>query len=151
MYALGIHLLLELKDCNSQILNDLKKVEDILIGAAKESKATIVETSFHKFRPFGISGMVIIAESHLSIHTWPEYGYAAIDVFTCGDVLKPEVAASYLIERFESKNPSLFEVKRGIVSRKGDIDLPYKPDNNKPADKGKEIRDVINKELQVVS
>jgi S-adenosylmethionine decarboxylase len=69
--------------------------------------------------------MVVIAESHLSIHTWPEYGYAAVDIFTCGEVIKPEVAAAYLIERFESKSPSIVEMKRGILSHEN-IKLPHK-------------------------
>ena len=116
MYALGAHLLIELKDCNPEILKNLEEVRDALVSAAKKAKATIVDISFHEFNPFGISGMVVIAESHLSIHTWPEYSYAAVDIFTCGDVIKPEVAAAYLIERFESRNPSIMEVKRGILS-----------------------------------
>ncbi len=96
-----------------------------MVSAARQAKATVVEVSFHEFNPFGISGMVVIAESHLSIHTWPEYGYAAVDIFTCGDVIKPEVAAQYLIERFESKNPSIVEMKRGILSCQNEK-LPHK-------------------------
>lgn len=69
--------------------------------------------------------MVVIAESHLSIHTWPEYSYAAVDIFTCGDIIKPEVAAQFLINRFESKNPSIVELKRGIVSHSNEK-LPHK-------------------------
>lgn len=111
--ALGTHLLLELRDCNPEILKDVRKVKDALVSAAKEAKATIIDVSFHEFNPFGISGMVVIAESHLSIHTWPEYAYAAVDIFTCGDIIKPQVAADYLIKQFESKNPSIVEFKRG--------------------------------------
>jgi S-adenosylmethionine decarboxylase len=116
LHALGTHLLVELRDCNPEILKDLKKVKNALVSAAKEAKATIVDISFHEFNPFGISGMVVIAESHLSIHTWPEYAYAAVDIFTCGDIIKPEVAASFLIEKFESRSPSIVELKRGILS-----------------------------------
>ncbi len=125
MYALGTHLLVELRDCNPEILKDLNKVKGALVSAAKEAKATIIDVSFHKFNPFGISGMVVIAESHLSIHTWPEYAYAAVDIFTCGDIIKPEVAARYLIEQFESKTPSIVEMKRGILSL-GEEKLPHK-------------------------
>ena len=127
MHSLGTHLLLELKACNSKALNDLKKVQDIMVSAAKEVKATIVDVSFHKFSPFGISGVVVIAESHLSIHTWPEYGYAAVDIFTCGPVIKPEVAAQFLIQRFGSKDPSIVEMKRGLMLR-GNAKLSHKPD-----------------------
>ena len=114
MHALGTHLLVELRECSPEILKDLDKVRDALVSAALEAKATVVEVAFHEFNPFGISGMVIIAESHLSIHTWPEYGYAAVDIFTCGDLIKPEVAAEYLVEKFQCKSPSMMEVKRGL-------------------------------------
>ncbi|MBA4371512.1 MAG: adenosylmethionine decarboxylase [Thermodesulfovibrio sp.] len=126
MHALGTHLLVELRDCNPEIIRDLKKVKNMMVAAAKEAQATIVDISFHEFNPFGISGMVIIAESHLSIHTWPEYAYAAVDIFTCGDIIKPEVAARFLIEQFESKSPSIVELKRGILSPLSSERLPHK-------------------------
>lgn len=125
MHALGSHLLVELRDCNPATLMSLQKVTDSMVSAAKKAKATIVDVSFHEFNPFGISGMVVIAESHLSIHTWPEYSYAAVDIFTCGDIIKPEVAVQHLIEMFESKNPSIVEMKRGIISPKNEK-LPHK-------------------------
>ena len=125
MHALGTHLLVELRDCNPKIIKDLAKVKNALVSAAKEAQATIIDISFHEFNPFGISGMVIIAESHLSIHTWPEYSYAAVDIFTCGDLIKPEVAASFLIKEFESRTPSIVELKRGILSP-ANKKLPHK-------------------------
>jgi S-adenosylmethionine decarboxylase len=125
LHALGTHLLVELRDCNPEILKDLTRVKDTMVAAAKEAKATIVDISFHEFNPFGISGMVVIAESHLSIHTWPEYAYAAVDIFTCGDIIKPEVAAAFLIEQFESRSPSIVELKRGILSHMNEK-LPHK-------------------------
>ncbi len=73
MYVLGTHLLVELRECNPTTLNNLNDVQDVLVSAAKIAKATIIDVVFHEFSPFGISGMVIIAESHLSIHTWPEH------------------------------------------------------------------------------
>ena len=123
LHALGTHLLLELRDCNRRTLGNLEFVQETLKNAALEAKATIVEVAFHEFSPFGISGMVVIAESHLAIHTWPEYGYAAVDVFTCGDLIDPRVAANYLIEKFKSKDPSIIEIKRGILGNKK---LPHK-------------------------
>jgi S-adenosylmethionine decarboxylase len=125
LYALGTHLLIELKECNPEILKSPKKVKDAMVSAAKEAKATIIDISFREFHPFGVSGLVVIAESHLTIHTWPEYGYAAVDIFTCGDVIKPEIAASYLIKQLECKNPSIVEMKRGILSHKNEK-LPHK-------------------------
>jgi S-adenosylmethionine decarboxylase len=114
-----------LRDCNPEILKSLEKVRKILVSAAKEAKATIINNSFHEFNPFGISGVVVIAESHLTIHTWPEYGYAAVDIFTCGDIIKPERAVSYLVKKFDCKNPSIVEMKRGILSHNNEK-LPHK-------------------------
>lgn len=116
MHALGTHLLVELKDCNPEAIRNLDTVKEALVSAAIKAQATIVEVSFHEFSPHGISGMVIIAESHISVHTWPEYSYAAVDIFTCGDLINPEVAATHIIERFSCKNPSITEVKRGILA-----------------------------------
>ena len=90
-------------------------VKDILVGAARACGATIVDVAFHEFNPFGVSGVVVIAESHLSVHTWPEYRYAAVDIFTCGDVIRPEEAAAYVAARFRCKNPSIVEMKRGLI------------------------------------
>lgn len=117
--------MVELKDCNPEIIKDLNTVREAMLTAARQARATIIDVAFHEFSPFGISGMIVIAESHLSIHTWPEYGYAAVDIFTCGDIIKPELAARYLIERFESKNPSIVEMKRGIISHT-DQKFPHK-------------------------
>jgi S-adenosylmethionine decarboxylase len=117
--------LVELKDCNPEILKDLEKVRSILVTAAKKAKATVIDLSFREFQPFGISGVVVIAESHLTIHTWPEYNYAAVDIFTCGDHIKTEVAASYIIKQLDSRNPSIVEMKRGLLSHTNEK-LPHK-------------------------
>jgi S-adenosylmethionine decarboxylase len=114
VHSLGRHLLLELHDCSSEILNNLETVKAALVEAAKRAEATIIDVVFHEFNPFGISGVVVIAESHLSIHTWPEYRYAAVDIFSCGDTLKPAEAASYLVEQFQASRASCVEVKRGV-------------------------------------
>jgi S-adenosylmethionine decarboxylase len=106
-------MLLELFDCDLDAINNLDSVKETLVEAARRAQATIVDVVFHEFNPFGISGVVVIAESHLSIHTWPEYRYAAVDVFSCGDVLQPEVAANYLAEQFGAERMSVVEVQRG--------------------------------------
>jgi S-adenosylmethionine decarboxylase len=114
LHSLGRHLLLELHDCSSEILNNLETVKGALVEAAKRAEATIIDVLFHEFNPFGISGVVVIAESHLTIHTWPEYRYAAVDIFSCGDTLKPSEAAAYLVEQFKASHASCVEVKRGV-------------------------------------
>jgi len=115
LHALGRHLLVELHGCHPDTLKKVDVVKDILVGAARACGATIVDVAFHEFNPFGVSGVVVIAESHLSIHTWPEYRYAAVDIFTCGDVIKPERAVSYVASRFRCKAPSVVEMKRGLI------------------------------------
>jgi S-adenosylmethionine decarboxylase len=113
--ALGKHLLLELKDCDREVLNDLGFLKSILLAAASEAGATVLGESFHQFNPHGVSGVVTIAESHLFIHTWPEYGYAAADIFTCGDSVQPEKAAQKLIRELGAKSHSILEIQRGIL------------------------------------
>jgi S-adenosylmethionine decarboxylase len=113
--ALGRHLLVELHDCDREALNDLDLIREVMLQAAVDCGAVVMGESFHRFSPQGVSGVVVIAESHISIHTWPEYGYAAADVFTCGTSVNPEVAAEVLIERLGSKNHSLTEIRRGVL------------------------------------
>ena len=114
MNALGRHLLVELYDCDREVLNDLDLIRDVMVKAAIDCGAVVLGDSFHRFSPQGVSGVVVIAESHLSIHTWPEYGYAAVDVFTCGTTVRPEKAAEVLIDRLGSKHHSLTEIPRGV-------------------------------------
>ena len=115
MNALGRHLLLELQNCNKEVLNDLNFLRDCLCETAEQIGATIVNQAFHQFSPHGVSGVVVIAESHLCIHTWPEFGYAAIDIFTCGDTINPKDAIGPLVEKLESKYHSFLELDRGLV------------------------------------
>ena len=115
MNALGRHLLLELQDCDEEVLNDLSFIRETMVVAAIDCGATVMGESFHPFNPQGVSGVVIIAESHLSIHTWPEYGYAAVDIFTCGTNVEPEKAVATLIEKLGVKNHSLMEIQRGLL------------------------------------
>ena len=114
MHALGRHLLLELYDCDTEALNSLDVVKGSMVEAAKRAQATIVDVAFHEFNPFGISGVVVIAESHLAIHTWPEFRYAAVDVFSCGETLQPQVAVDYLVEQLGAARASVVELQRGV-------------------------------------
>jgi S-adenosylmethionine decarboxylase len=113
--ALGKHLLLELKDCNTELLNNMEYLKGVLVEAACQIGATVVKDSFYQFSPQGISGVVIIAESHISIHTWPEYNFAAVDIFTCGDVIEPRNAVKLLAEKLKAKSTSYIELKRGVL------------------------------------
>ena len=114
MNVLGKHVLLELKECNPQLLNDLDHIRNSLLRAAEDLGAHVVGESFHQFSPQGVTGILSIAESHISIHTWPEFGYAAADIFTCGSSFQPLEAAEILIEQLESKDQDITEVQRGL-------------------------------------
>ncbi|MBP7211967.1 S-adenosylmethionine decarboxylase proenzyme [bacterium] len=115
---LGQHVLAEFFECDPNILNNVELVEKLMLNAALECGATIVQKCFHMFNPYGVSGVVIIAESHLAIHTWPELGYAAVDLFTCGDKCDPKVSYEYLKKMFNSQNASFTELQRGIIDEK---------------------------------
>ncbi|MEZ4574302.1 MAG: adenosylmethionine decarboxylase [Vampirovibrionales bacterium] len=112
---LGRHLLAEFYDCDPNILNNADLIEGGMCDAAIKSGATIVEKVFHHFSPWGVSGVVVIAESHLAIHTWPEYGYAAVDLFTCGDTVDPLLAYDHLKATFGAKTAFYSELKRGLL------------------------------------
>ena len=113
MNALGMHILVEYYNCSSEILNDVTIIENSMVEAAKAADATVINSSFHHFSPYGVSGVVVIQESHLAIHTWPEYGYAAVDLFTCGDEINPWICFEYLKKAFKSETHSAMEINRG--------------------------------------
>jgi S-adenosylmethionine decarboxylase len=122
MSALGRHILAEFYGCPAEMLNDPSRIERDMMAAALEAGAEIRETVFHKFSPQGVSGVVVISESHLAIHTWPEFGYAAVDIFTCGQTVDPWVSCNYLKQKFAAQNMTAREIKRGIF----DVELQHK-------------------------
>lgn len=127
MEALGRQILVEFYDCKESNINDVEYIESSLINATEASNATIISHNFHKFSPYGVSGVVVIAESHVAIHTWPEYNYAAVDIFTCGDSIDPWVIQEHLKEYLESKNVSSMEMKRGLFKVPNGQRLLFKP------------------------
>ena len=114
-FFLGQQVLAEFFECDSNILNNQSIIEKLMVKSALESGATVVQKCFHMFNPYGVSGVVIIAESHFAIHTWPELGYAAVDLFTCGTKCDPKISYAYLEKMFNAKNSSFTELKRGIM------------------------------------
>jgi S-adenosylmethionine decarboxylase proenzyme len=111
--ATGSQVVLDLYECCSDRLDDLEWVKATLTTAARVAGATIVDTVFHRFSPWGISGVVVISESHLAIHIWPELHYAAIDIFTCGSNVKMELATAYLARKFDARRLSQRAFARG--------------------------------------
>jgi len=126
MKILGRHLVIELSNCDKNKLNNLEYLEKCLDKSVQLSGATKVKSVFHRYNPQGVSGVVVIAESHCSIHTWPEYGYAAIDYFTCGELVDPYRGLDYLKEALQAENVQVTELKRGIPSEKDEI-ISHKP------------------------
>ncbi len=112
--VLGRHWLIELQECEVATLREVETVGKIMEGAVAASGATQVESRFHQFNPYGVSGVIIIMESHFTIHTWPEYAYAAVDIFTCGDLIDTEKAVQFLQEAFGTHKVSTQLVKRGV-------------------------------------
>ena len=112
----GIHLLLELYGCNREKLNDELYLRCKLNSAAKLANASVLNIVSNKFEPFGVTAIALLAESHLSIHTWPESQYSAIDIFTCGRNMKPKLASQFLIESLEASNHLLKTISRDYPS-----------------------------------
>ena len=112
----GNHLLLELYGCNREKLNDELYLRCQLNSAAKLAKASVLNIVSNKFEPFGVTAIALLAESHLSIHTWPESYYSAIDIFTCGRNMKPKLASQFLIESLEASNYLLKTIARDYPS-----------------------------------
>lgn len=117
MTELGLHILMEFNDCSIKALDDLKTLEVTMVDAAKASDATVIKSVFHQFSPQGVTGVVVVAESHLAIHTWPEYGYAAVDFFTCNLSMDYMKTYDYLVDKLDSKKHSFQSVKRGFIQK----------------------------------
>ncbi|MBI5678759.1 MAG: adenosylmethionine decarboxylase [Planctomycetes bacterium] len=118
MTTLGKHIILEMWGCCKDTIDNVEVVKEILVKATESVKATLVDVVCHRFSPYGVTGVAILAESHIAVHTWPEHGYAAADIFICGSTINPRNAASYMAEAFYAKETSFLELKRGdFVSR----------------------------------
>lgn len=141
MASLGRHIIVEYYDCSPEILNDVVNIEKSMINAAEEAGATIINSTFHHFSPYGVSGVVVIQESHLAIHTWPEYGYASVDLFTCGDTVNPWVSYQLLKEAFNAGHGSAVELSRGEMAllKRKNFDVKALRDE-KSTDEGDPIR-----------
>ncbi|MDO8424474.1 MAG: adenosylmethionine decarboxylase [bacterium] len=109
----GIHFLAEF--WNGRIIDDAEKIREILVEAVKRANNTPLEFVVHKFHPQGVTGIVLLAESHISIHTWPEFNYVALDIYTCGDKSLPLKALEYLKSEFQPKRFEISKIKRGKV------------------------------------
>ncbi len=126
--TLGRHILVEFFGCSSEILNDVMVIETSMVNAAKEAQATVINSTFHHFSPYGVSGVVVIQESHLAIHTWPEYQYAAVDIFTCGTEVNPWIAFDFLKKAFKADYGSAMEINRGATDLLKRVNIDFLKD-----------------------
>lgn len=110
---LGTHMLVDLTGCDHHRLDDREGIRDCMLEAARRCGCTIVSDTFHRFSPQGVSGVVVIAESHLTIHTWPEHGFAAVDMFTCG-TLSADAALTYICEQLSSQHTTVRSLSRVV-------------------------------------
>ncbi len=115
-HALGRQVLAELHGCPPDKLDDPKIIQREMSAAAVAAGAEIKNAIFHHFSPYGVSGVVVISESHLAIHTWPEHGYAALDIFTCGQTIDPWIPCHYLNDILRARNMTAHEIRRGIFN-----------------------------------
>lgn len=113
MKALGRQFVVEMWGCNGNI-NAPGVIRKALEEAVRRANATLLDLRVHTFNPHGVSGVAVIAESHISIHTWPEHGYAAVDIFTCGEKSRPEAALEVFREVLKPKRMEVIEIKRGM-------------------------------------
>lgn len=119
MTTVGLHLICELGGCDLELLGSVDAVREAMLRAAELAKVTVLNAYFHKFSPSGVSGLLCIAESHISVHTWPETGYAAVDVYTCGDRAMPHKAIETLAQAFGARSKETTEFSRGLPQSGG--------------------------------
>src|ERR671916_2606541 len=110
----GTHLIAELAECNPEALNNEEFLREKLRKAAQIAGATVLSVHSHKFTSAGVTAFALLAESHISIHTWPELGYAAVDAFTCGQSMRTQLAIESVAHALDSKNTKVITVKRGF-------------------------------------
>ena len=140
--SIGHHYIVEASGCDPEIIGSVAKVQQILVKAAEIAGAEVWSVSFSKFPPHGVSGVVVISESHISAHTWPEYGYGALDFYSCGDDVDPEKGIKYAVESFRASCSHITEITRGLeegdrlfyhsfITWEEDLDQKQKPRGKK--------------------
>lgn len=135
MFSVGKQLLVDMKGCNTEKLKKVEYVSDILYKAAVKSGATIVSKAFKQFEPYGVSGVVVIEESHLTIHTWPEHGFISIDYYSCSDTVDMNIAIDFIQKELEA------ESFNSVLLNRGDIKIE---DTNKGNFKEKYSEKILN-------
>jgi len=126
--AVGIHIIADMYGVDPAVLARVERMKDIFEGAVKFAKLSKISSDYYQFRPEGASGIVLIAESHLSFHTWPEYGLVTLDIYTCGDPKQAELAYEYIKERLNPSRVDVVRMERGVEfeNEEANIEIPKK-------------------------
>jgi S-adenosylmethionine decarboxylase len=121
MKIIGKHLTVDMYGCGFDTLDNLEFVKSAMLTAVREANMTLLDFSYYKFEPQGLTALALLAESHMSIHTYPELGYAAIDVFTCGDHSRPDKAVAVLKSFFRPEKTKITNIRRGDFGSESDM------------------------------
>ncbi len=122
--GVGSHYILDVYGCSHDVLDDLPLLQRVLLEALVRAGATVITDVFHKFSPQGVTGVVVIAESHASVHTWPESGFAAFDIFTCGVNMNADIAIQHLVQALNPEKHLVREIPRGVeLNPPRDLDI----------------------------
>jgi S-adenosylmethionine decarboxylase proenzyme len=122
---LGRHTLIELHGCSAAALSDLESLRTLMLAAVRKAGGTYVTDVFHHFTPLGVSGVIVISESHVTIHTWPEHGYAAADVFTCSGSFSHSAFSTMMREGLKALRVEAKTIERG--------QLPFAAESTPPS------------------
>lgn len=113
----GEHYLLDLHGCDACLIRSAETVREVLMDAAVKCKSSIISDSFHQFEPYGASGVILIAESHFSVHTWPESNFVSVDIYTSGNKMKPEIAIRLIESGFDADRIDVVKLTRGQLTK----------------------------------
>ncbi|MCE1246619.1 MAG: adenosylmethionine decarboxylase [Firmicutes bacterium] len=128
------HIIAEFSGCSEDILNSADRIREIIVRAVVIAECEVKKVAIQSYKPQGISGVVVLAESHLSIHTWPENGYAAVDIFACGSSAKPEKACDYIAQCLNAGEKYVSVIHRGEI--KGEKENSFKHSFETPVTSG---------------
>ncbi len=112
---LGVHYLIDFYDCDENYLISVSKIKDLMINAGEIGNFNVVKSCFHQFKPYGVSGVLVLKESHFTIHTWPEHQYATVDIFLCDTSLNVDKVVEYLCEILSTDNYKIKKINRGVL------------------------------------
>jgi len=113
--AVGLHIIADLYGVNPEVLARVEKMKEVFEGAVKFANLSKISSDYYQFRPEGASGVILIAESHLSFHTWPEHGLATLDIYTCGNPGQAEKAYQYIVEKLKPERVDMIKMDRGVA------------------------------------